>query len=104
MYKRQARAVFTNIHELNTRRFLGDIAAIDSLLDLEAAIHQAKLTNQQKTALKLVFIEGHTHESAAALLGAERSSITKSVTRALAKIEDIYEYWHHIEGTEAQAA
>ena len=100
----QAKATLARIHEIDSRRFLGDIAASDILIDFQAAVKKAGLTEMQKTAIALVYIDGHTHESAAEHMNVERSTITKAIKSGIQRIDEIYEYWGYLDEREEQAA
>lgn len=86
-------------HALRLRRFNGDTAASDILIDLETAIERAGLTNRQRQALTLVYFEDLTQEEAGKRMGLARESVKTYVENALDKIAEIYWYWSgHGEG------
>lgn len=84
---------------LTQRRYAGDYAACDILIDLQHAIERAGLTDKQAEALRLVYDEDLTQEMAAERLGVRREAIKRHVKVAEVKIARVYEYWaRHCEG------
>ncbi|APP15633.1 RNA polymerase sigma factor sigK sigma-K factor [Bacillus altitudinis] len=84
---------------LRQRRFLGDTAACDILIDLERAIELATLTGKQYEALRLVYFEDLSQTQAGAALGVSQKNVFKNLESAVSKISDIYYYWaSHGEG------
>jgi hypothetical protein len=58
------RILLGDYHALKIRRFNGDTAASDILIDLRKAIEMAQLTDRQGQALRLVYEEDLTQEEA----------------------------------------
>jgi DNA-directed RNA polymerase specialized sigma subunit len=58
------RILLGDYHALKIRRFNGDTAASDILIDLATAIAMAGLTERQRQALRLVYEEDLTQEEA----------------------------------------
>lgn len=78
---------------LDSRRFLGDTAASDLLIDMQRAIDLAKLSRMQTKVLNLVIFQGHTQLDASRVLNIAQQNVSKHLQRALVKIAEIYEYW-----------
>lgn len=93
------RILLGDYHALKIRRFNGDTAASDILIDLSTAIEMAQLTGRQRQALRLVYEEDLTQEEAGKRLGIAQNSVSEAVDRALEAISEVYYYWsHHGEG------
>lgn len=93
------RILLSDLHALRQRRFQGDTAASDILIDLDRAIEAAKLTDRQRSALRLVYEEDLTQEDAGRAMGLEKDAVNHLLSRALDSIADIYFYWSgHGEG------
>jgi DNA-directed RNA polymerase specialized sigma24 family protein len=58
------RILLGDYHALKIRRFNGDTAASDILIDLRKAIAMSQLTGRQSEALRLVYEEDLTQEEA----------------------------------------
>lgn len=102
--KQEAKAILQTLPELDTRRYAGDIAASDTLVDFAAACKKANLTELQKEAIALIYVEGHTQQSAADLLGVERSTLAKRANSGTAALEEIYTYWRYQDEAKGLAA
>ncbi|MCD2525040.1 DUF134 domain-containing protein, partial [Bacillus licheniformis] len=87
------RTLLRDYDKLFQRRFEGDTAASDILLDLEDAIDAAELTALQNEAIRLIYMEDLTQQMAAERLGIERSVVSKHLTAGVNKIVKIYAYW-----------
>ncbi|MED3649968.1 sigma factor-like helix-turn-helix DNA-binding protein [Heyndrickxia sporothermodurans] len=84
---------------LKERRFAGDYAACDILVDLERAIERAGLTDRQREALRLVFAGQLTQEEAGEALGCTKQTVNRLVNVGTTKVARVYEYWaRHGEG------
>lgn len=99
------RILLSDLHALRQRRFQGDTAASDILIDLERAIESAKLTDRQRQALRLVYEEDLTQEDAGRAMGIAQKNVSEAVERALENIAEVYWYWSaHGEGYSAKEA
>lgn len=86
-------------HALCERRYAGDYAASDILLDLNTAIERAGLTNRQRLALRLIYVGQYRQTEAADKLGVSKQTVNRLIAVATAKIARVYEYWaRHGEG------
>ncbi|MED4892474.1 MULTISPECIES: hypothetical protein [Heyndrickxia] len=86
-------------HALCERRYAGDYAASDILLDLHTAIERAGLTNRQRLALRLVFVDDLTQTDAGIALGrltgkqSSKQTVNRLIAVATAKIARVFESW-----------
>ena len=98
------RLLLSEYHALKGRQFQGDYAAVDILTDLETAISKACLTARQAEALRLVYVEDLTLESAGKLMGGTtKQAVDQHVDNAVEAIAEIYYYWSgHNEGYEGE--
>lgn len=96
--KSTAKAILTNIHALRERRYVGDVGAIDTLLDFDTAVKHAKLTKRQAEAIRLKYDEGLTQREAAEKLGRTREDVKMALSEAITKLDDIYEMWAWMDG------
>jgi len=93
------RILLGDYNALKLRRFNGDTAASDILIDLETAIELAKLTDRQRQALTLVYFEDLTQEEAGKRMGLAKPGVNNLLDRAIEAISEIYYYWSgHGEG------
>ncbi|MCA6607458.1 sigma factor-like helix-turn-helix DNA-binding protein [Bacillus safensis] len=93
------KALLADYTTLRQRRFLGDMAACDILIDLNRAIDLAALTGKQYEALRLVYFDDLSQTQAGAALGITKQNVHKHLETCAAKISDIYYYWaSHGEG------
>lgn len=87
------RILLGDYHALKERRYCGDTAASDILIDLQTATERAGLTDRQRQALRLVYVEDLSQVSAAERMGATKQTINRLVNVGTAKLARIYEYW-----------
>ncbi|MED3000689.1 sigma factor-like helix-turn-helix DNA-binding protein [Bacillus velezensis] len=87
------RNLLRDYNAIDSRRFVGDTAASDILLDLKDAIDAAGLTALQHRALELIYFDDLTQQMAAEYLGIDRSVVSKHITAAVGKIASVYAYW-----------
>lgn len=93
------RILLSDYHALTQRRFAGDTAASDILIDLANAIELANLTTRQRQALDLVYGEDLTQAEAGERLGIAQKNVSEALERALDNIAEVYWYWSgHGEG------
>lgn len=93
------RLLLSEYQALKERRYLGDTAASDVLIDLDTAITRAGLTDRQRQVLRLIYVEDLTQESAGERLGIRREAVKRHISVAETKIARVYEYWaRHSEG------
>ncbi|MEH7652330.1 DUF134 domain-containing protein [Bacillus safensis] len=93
------KALLSDYTTLRQRRFLGDMAACDILIDLEHAIKLAALTGKQYEALRLVYFDDLSQTQAGVVMGITKQNVHKYLETGATKIADIYYYWaSHGEG------
>jgi RNA polymerase sigma factor (sigma-70 family) len=93
------RILLSDLHALRQRRYAGDTAASDILIDLATAIERAGLTDRQRQAIDLVYGEDLTQRDAGERLGIAQNTLSEALERALENIAEIYFYWaKHGEG------
>ena len=90
---KRAKAILRNYHALEARKYVGDLDAICTLVDLERAIAKAQLTERQAEALRLVFIEDLTQKSAGERMGIDISRVSHLIAEVIEAIDEVYEYW-----------
>ena len=84
---------------LTQRRFAGDYAACDILIDMEHAINRAGLTTKQIRCIRLLYVDQYTQKEIAEILNVRQTHISRYVTVATTKIARVFEYWaRHGEG------
>ena len=91
--KPTAKAILSNLHTLKERRYVGDLDASDTLIDLQTAISNAKLTERQLEALHLVYGKDLTQAKVGERMGVKQDAISKLTERAERKIDVTYEKW-----------
>ncbi len=90
------KSLFRDRHKIGQRRFVGDTAASDILIDLASAISSAGLTDRQTEAVALVY--GHwdlTQAEAAAVMGVTRDAVNKFLDSAIRRITAVYKRWNY---------
>ncbi|WP_309415836.1 DUF134 domain-containing protein [Bacillus pumilus] len=93
------KALLADYTTLRQRRFLGDMAACDILIDLDSAIELAALTGKQYEALRLVYFDDLSQTQAGVVMGITKQNVHKYLETCATKIADIYYYWaSHGEG------
>ena len=96
--KSTAKAVLSNYHALQERRYKGDLDASDTLIDFERAVGMAQLTARQAEALKLVYDVGLTQKKAAEAMGVAQPVVTEFLRLATEEIDEVYEMWAWLDG------
>lgn len=93
------RILLSDYNALRLRRYTGDTAASDILIDLETAVERAGLTDRQRQALRLVYREDMTQTDAGDVLGIRKDVVNRHIKIAETKIARVYEFWaRHSEG------
>lgn len=87
------RLLLGDYYALKLRRYNGDTAASDILIDLHTAIERAGLTDRQRQALRMVFIEDMSQVDVAHELRVSKQTVNRLVSVALAKVARVYENW-----------
>lgn len=78
---------------MQERRFNGDYAASDILIDLETAISTADLTDRQRQVLRLVYWDDLTQEMVGERLGVRQEAVKRHIRIAVVKISRVFECW-----------
>ena len=82
-------------HKIAARRFTGDYAACDIIIDLNEAIDRAKLSRRQAEAVTYLYGCGLTHEETAEEMDVTRQAVTKFNAEACRKIARIFRDWDY---------
>jgi len=86
-------------HKIVVRRFSGDTAASDILIDLHSAIESAGLTDRQAEAVALVYGLDVTQAEAARVMSVSQQAVQQSVDAAAERIAAVYARWEYGEIT-----
>lgn len=89
----QVKRLLRDYHALKARQYDGDYDAVILLVDLERAIELAGLTERQREALRLVYIEDLIQKDAAKRLYIQQQNVAAYADRACEKIAEVYEKW-----------
>lgn len=93
------KALLRDRHRIAERRYKGDTAASDILIDLHSAINSAGLTERQTEAIAWVYGVDLTQKDAAALMAVSREAITQFIGEAAARIAAVFARWGKTEVT-----
>lgn len=91
------RSILDDFLRLETRRYTGDEAASDLIIDLKEAIRLAKLTDKQRDVLQLHYVYGYKQREIGAQLGIERSVVSRHLLAAEKKITKVYAHWSKLD-------
>lgn len=89
------KALLRDRHRIAERRYKGDTAASDILIDLHSAIYNAGLTERQTEAIAWVYGVDLTQKDAAALMAVSREAITQFIGEAADRIAGVYKRWEY---------
>ena len=95
---KRAKAILRNYHALEARKYVGDLDAICTLIDLEIAVTLAQLTDRQFEALRLVYGEDLTQAGAGKCMGVSQVAVKQFVDDTIARIDEVYEAWAWLDG------
>lgn len=95
--KTKARALLENHDALVQRRYVGDMAASDELLDLATAIEKAGLTERQAQVIKLRYVDGWETDQLVRRFGSTRQALEFVEKLAIAKLDAIFGRWESLE-------
>lgn len=93
-----AKAILSNLHALEQRRFTGDLDASDTLIDFASAVKKAKLTKKQSQAIRLVYELGMTQVQAAKEMGVGQDVVSEHIRKATKELDEVYEMWAWLDG------
>jgi DNA-directed RNA polymerase specialized sigma24 family protein len=82
-------------HRIASRRFNGDTAASDILIDLHSAIESAALTDRQAESIALVYGLDVTQAEAARVMGIAQKNVSVTIDEAAEKIAEVYQRWNY---------
>src|SRR5690606_18407962 len=82
-------------HKIASRRYSGDTAASDILLDLHSAIDAAGLTDRQAEAVGWVYGVDITQGAAARIMGVSREAVKDLLFQATKRIAAVYRRWNY---------
>lgn len=89
------KALLRDRHKLASRRFSGDMAASDIIIDLHSAMNTAGLTERQMEAIALVYGMDLTLESAGNIMVCTKQGVKALIDEATDKIAKIYQAWDY---------
>lgn len=78
---------------MQERRFNGDYAASDVLMDMETAISKADLTDRQRQVLRLVYFEDMKQTQVAVEMGITAPTVNLYKRLLAQKIAAVFERW-----------
>lgn len=85
--EKRVRKLLTDYYEVYERQFIyGDYGATDELIDLTLAIGKADLTDRQREAIRLVYVEQLTQAEAGERMDCRQQVVAKHVRAAISKI------------------
>lgn len=92
-YETYVRKLLINANRLEARQFKGVSNATDELLDLATAIELAGLTEKQREALRLVYLEDFTQAEVGLRFATSQANISLHIDAAIRKIAEVYRKW-----------
>lgn len=93
------KALLRDRHRIGARRFRGDTAASDILIDLHSAIESSGMTARQAEAIALVYGMDVTQKTAADVMGIRQDSVKDLIAEATERITAVYVRWNYEEVT-----
>jgi DNA-directed RNA polymerase specialized sigma subunit len=92
-------ALLRDRHRISERRFRGDTAASDIIIDLHSAIESAGLTDRQAESVAWVYGRDLTQTEAARIMGVTQQGVQQAVDTAAERISTVFERWNYGEVT-----
>lgn len=89
------KALLRDRHRIGARRFKGDTAASDILIDLHSAIESAGLTDRQAEAVAWVYGRDLTQTEAARIMGVSQQAVAQFTDEAAERIAAVYKRWNY---------
>jgi predicted DNA-binding protein (UPF0251 family) len=86
-------------HRIAARRFKGDTAASDILIDLHSAINSAGLTDRQTEAVAWVYGADVTQAKAAGIMGITQQGVADLTDNAAERVAAVFKRWEYEEVT-----
>lgn len=85
--EKRVRKLLTDYYEVYERQFIyGDYGATDELIDLSNAVTKAELTDKQRKALQLIYVEQLTQAETGAHMDCDRTTVSRHLSAAISKI------------------
>jgi RNA polymerase sigma factor (sigma-70 family) len=91
--RESVRLLLEDYYALLTRRFKGDYAACDILIDLHTAIERAGLTERQREVLEYYHFRQFNQTEIAEALGIKQTHVSRHLAVAESKIARVFEAW-----------
>jgi RNA polymerase sigma factor (sigma-70 family) len=91
--RESVRLLLSDYHALDSRRFKGDYAASDLLIDLHTAIERAGLTERQREVLEYYHFRQFNQTEIAEALGIKQTHVSRHLAVAESKIARVFEAW-----------
>jgi RNA polymerase sigma factor (sigma-70 family) len=91
--RESVRLLLSDYHALDSRRFKGDYAASDLLIDLHTAIERAGLTDRQREVLDYIYFRQYNQTETARELGIKQTHVSRHLAVAESKIARVFEAW-----------
>jgi len=89
------KALLRDRHQIANRRFKGDTAASDILMDLHSAIESAELTERQAEAVAWVYGVDATQTEAARIMGITQPTLSECLSGAEERIASVFTRWNY---------
>ncbi|WP_018755180.1 sigma factor-like helix-turn-helix DNA-binding protein [Paenibacillus terrigena] len=89
------KALLRDRHQIANRRFKGDTAASDILIDLHSAIESAELTERQAEVIAWVYGVDATQTEAARIMGITQQTVGESLAAAEERIAAVFSRWDY---------
>lgn len=93
------KALLRDRHRIAERRYKGDTAASDILIDLHSAINSAGLTERQTEAIAWVYGRDITQAKAAGIMKIAQKNVSEAIDRAAEAIAGVFARWEYGEVT-----
>ncbi|MCD9024338.1 RNA polymerase subunit sigma [Cohnella silvisoli] len=93
------KALLRDRHTIASRRFRGDTAASDILIDLHSAIESAELSNNQAEVIAWLYGLDFTQGTAAQIMGISQKNVSEYADIALERIAAVFKRWGYSEIT-----
>lgn len=89
------KALLRDRHRIAERRYAGDTAASDIIIDLHSAIESAGLTERQAEAIAWVYGRDLTQKVAAGIMGVAQQNVAAAIDRAAEAIAGVFKRWEY---------
>jgi DNA-directed RNA polymerase specialized sigma subunit len=89
------KALLRDRHRIAERRYKGDTAASDILIDLHSAINSAGLTERQTESIAWVYGRDITQARAAAIMGIAQKNVSELIDAAAVKLANVFARWEY---------